>query len=106
MTPRSAPNSHAAHRALCLAAVALTLAPSGCGDVSKADKQQARQIQALENAKRDRIERLIDADVVRSSPDGTTGKELVWDLNHNGRIDRAERRITERELYDATLRPE
>jgi hypothetical protein len=41
-------------------------------------------------------------DVVRTSPDGMTGKKLQWDLNRNGRIDRSERTITEQELYAAT----
>ena len=41
-------------------------------------------------------------DVVRTGPDGTTGKKLQWDLNQNGRIDRSERTITEQELYAAT----
>jgi hypothetical protein len=44
-----------------------------------------------------------DRDVVRSSADGTTGKKLAWDLDQDGRIERSERTITERELYDATL---
>lgn len=44
-----------------------------------------------------------DRDVVRTSPDGASGKKLVWDLDQNGKIDESERRITERELYDATL---
>jgi hypothetical protein len=42
-------------------------------------------------------------DVVRSGPDGTTGKKLVWDLNPNGKIDPSERTITENELYKATV---
>jgi hypothetical protein len=42
-----------------------------------------------------------DNDVVRTH--GARGKKLVWDLNRNGKIDAAERTITERELYDATL---
>ena len=42
-------------------------------------------------------------DIVRSGPDGTTGKKLVWDLNQNGRIDPSERTITENELYKATV---
>jgi hypothetical protein len=42
-------------------------------------------------------------DVVRSGPDGTTGKKLVWDLNQNGKIDASERTITENELYKATV---
>jgi hypothetical protein len=41
-------------------------------------------------------------DVVRTGPDGKTGKKLQWDLNQNGRIDRSERTITEQELYAAT----
>jgi hypothetical protein len=41
-------------------------------------------------------------DVVRTGPDGKTGKKLHWDLNQNGRIDRSERTITEQELYAAT----
>ena len=44
-----------------------------------------------------------DRDVVRTSPDGASGKKLVWDLDQNGKIDESERTITERELYDATL---
>jgi hypothetical protein len=47
-----------------------------------------------------------DDDVVHEGADGTSGKKLVWDLNRNGRIDPSERTITERELYDATLRAE
>jgi hypothetical protein len=45
-----------------------------------------------------------DNDVVHEGADGTSGKKLVWDLNGNGKIDAAERTITERELYEATLR--
>jgi hypothetical protein len=41
-------------------------------------------------------------DIVRSGPDGTTGKKLQWDLDRNGRIDKSERTITEFELYEAT----
>lgn len=41
-------------------------------------------------------------DVVRTGPDGKTGKKLQWDLDQNGRIDRSERTITEQELYAAT----
>jgi hypothetical protein len=31
-------------------------------------------------------------------------KPLVFDLNHNGRIDKSERRITERRLHDAVMK--
>jgi hypothetical protein len=41
-----------------------------------------------------------DEDVV---PDEDTGTPLRWDLDSSGRITRDERRITERELYEATL---
>ena len=44
-----------------------------------------------------------DQDVVRTSPDGASGKKLAWDLDQNGKVDESERTITERELYDATL---
>jgi hypothetical protein len=44
-----------------------------------------------------------DNDVVRSSEDGASGKKLAWDLDQDGKIEPAERTITERELYDATL---
>lgn len=36
--------------------------------------------------------------------DGTEGRQLVWDLNQDGRIDRKERTITEGELFTATYR--
>jgi hypothetical protein len=32
------------------------------------------------------------------------GKPLAFDLNHNGRIDKSERRITERRLHDAVMK--
>jgi hypothetical protein len=44
-----------------------------------------------------------DNDVVRASDDGASGKKLAWDLDQDGTIERSERTITERELYDATL---
>ena len=44
-----------------------------------------------------------DRDIVRTSPDGASGKKLRWDLDQDGRISADEREITERELYDATL---
>src|SRR5262245_56361534 len=42
-----------------------------------------------------------DADIVRTH--GATGPKLAWDLDGDGKISKAERTITERELYDATL---
>jgi hypothetical protein len=44
-----------------------------------------------------------DRDVVHTGPDGISGKKLAWDLDHDGRIEKSERTITERDLYDATL---
>jgi hypothetical protein len=44
-----------------------------------------------------------DEDVVRTRDGGRTGPKLRWDLDRDGRIERDERTITERELYDATL---
>jgi hypothetical protein len=41
-----------------------------------------------------------DEDLV---PDEDSGAPLEWDLDGSGRITRDERRITERELYEATL---
>jgi hypothetical protein len=42
-----------------------------------------------------------DKDVVHTN--GSTGPKLKWDLDQDGKIERSERTITERELYDATL---
>ena len=44
-----------------------------------------------------------DEDVVRTQDHGRSGPKLRWDLDEDGRIERDERTITERELYDATL---
>jgi hypothetical protein len=44
-----------------------------------------------------------DRDVVHTGSDGIAGKKLVWDLDHDGKIEKSERTITERDLYDATL---
>jgi hypothetical protein len=42
-----------------------------------------------------------DQDVVHTH--GATGPPLKWDLDQDGKISADERKITERELYDATL---
>jgi len=42
-----------------------------------------------------------DKDIVHTN--GSTGPKLKWDLNRDGKIERSERTITERELYDTTL---
>ncbi len=44
-----------------------------------------------------------DGDIVHTGADGTSGKKLAWDLDQDGKISKAERTITERDLYDATL---
>jgi hypothetical protein len=116
--------------AVVVGGAALALAASGCGGDGAAAERM--QIQSAETATRAKIDRLVhegklppvarrlvnpngtvtvnfidgpnrDRDVVRSGPDGTTGSKLAWDLNGDGRIAKAERTITERELYDATL---
>lgn len=46
----------------------------------------------------------LGEDVVRTRDGGESGRKVEWDLDRNGRIDRDEREITERELYDASLR--
>jgi hypothetical protein len=45
----------------------------------------------------------FDHDVVHTGAGGLSGKKLVWDLNQDGKIQKAERTITERDLYEATL---
>ncbi len=47
-----------------------------------------------------------DQDVVRTGPGGESGSKLKWDLDGDRTIWADEREITERELYDATLRLE
>jgi hypothetical protein len=106
---------------------------AACGDdADKADSEAVKQMQAFESHRMAQIEKLVDDgvvppvatrlynpngtlnvdfidgpngdnDVVRSSQDGATGKKLEWDLDQDGKIERSERTITERELYDATL---
>ena len=117
--------------AVALAAAAIGV--SACGDDNPAFSDTVRQeMDAKSAARRDKLERLVDEgklppvalrvlhpdgtlnvnfidgpdndrDVVRSSSDGTSGKKLVWDLDQDGKIEQAERTITERDLYDATL---
>ena len=117
--------------AVALAAAAIGV--SACGDDNPAFSDTVRQeMDAKSAARRDKLERLVDEgklpqvalrvlhpdgtlnvnfidgpdndrDVVRSSSDGTSGKKLVWDLDQDGKIEPAERTITERDLYDATL---
>jgi len=43
-----------------------------------------------------------DEDIVHAH--GRRGPKLRWDLDEDGKIERDERTITERELYDATLK--
>jgi hypothetical protein len=115
-----------------LAAAALAVPLGACGDDEPAPSEQAKAAtEARTESRRTEIElmvrngklppiarELVGADgsmnldfidgpeyandVVRTGPDGKTGKKLRWDLNQNGRIDRSERTITEQELYAAT----
>jgi hypothetical protein len=116
-----------------VALTAAAIGVSACGDDNPAFSDTVRQeMDAKSAARRDKLERLVDEgklppvalrvlhpdgtlnvnfidgpdndrDVVRSSSDGTSGKKLVWDLDQDGKIEPAERTITERDLYDATL---
>jgi hypothetical protein len=112
-------------------AAALVLPAAACGGESEPDPE-VEQMRAFESARMDQLEKLVsdgvvppvatrlynpngtlnvdfidgpkgDNDVVRSSDDGASGKKLSWDLDQDGTIERSERTITERELYDATL---
>jgi hypothetical protein len=111
---------------------AAAVAAAGCGGSSSADgevqaKQQSDQYQAnrqaaIKKAVKDgrlppvTLDMLLpdgeidisfidgpkgDKDVVHTH--GSSGPPLKWDLDQNGKISAAERTITERELYDATL---
>jgi hypothetical protein len=114
-------------------AAAAVLGAAGCGDDDPAFSNDVKQqMDAKGAARRAKLERLVDEgrlppvalhvlhpdgtlnvnfidgpnndrDVVRSSPDGASGKKLAWDLDQDGTIEKSERTITERDLYDATL---
>jgi hypothetical protein len=45
-----------------------------------------------------------DEDIVRTRRFGSRGPKLHWDLDEDGKIERDERTITERDLYEATLK--
>jgi hypothetical protein len=118
--------------AVAITAVALGASACGDDDNPAFSDSVRQEMDASSSARRAKVERMVDEgklppvalrvlhadgtlnvnfidgpnnerDVVRSSPDGRTGKKLAWDLNQDGRIDKAERTITERDLYDATL---
>jgi hypothetical protein len=115
--------------AVCAAAA---VAAAGCGDSSSGDgeaqaKQQTDQYQAQRQAaikKAVHEGRLPPATLDMLMPDGeinisfidgpkgdqdvvhthgTSGPPLKWDLDGDGKISAAERTVTERELYNATL---
>ena len=121
----------AARRLTSIVIAAALLGAAGCGgDDPQSD--EVGQMKAFEQTRMAQLEKLVsdgvvppvatrlynpngtlnidfidgpngDNDVVRSSDDGASGTKLAWDLDQDGRIERAERTITERELYDATL---
>ena len=121
----------AAHRLTSILLAAALLGAAGCGgDDPQSD--EVGQMKAFEQTRMAQLEKLVsdgvvppvatrlynpngtlnidfidgpngDNDVVRSSDDGSSGKKLAWDLDQDGKIERSERTITERELYDATL---
>jgi hypothetical protein len=115
-----------------LAAAAMAAAATGCGGSSsgdgeaqakqQSDRYQANRQAAIKKAVKDgrlppvTLDMLMpdgeinisfidgpkgDKDVVHTH--GTSGPPLKWDLDGDGKISAAERTITERELYDATL---
>jgi hypothetical protein len=121
--------------AIATAAILLGVAGCGGDDNPAFSKDVKQQMDAKSDSRRAKVEHLVqegklppvalhvlhpngtlnvnfidgpdnDRDVVRSSPDGASGKKLVFDLNQDGKIEKAERTITERDLYDATLGPE
>ena len=121
----------AARRLTSIVIAAALLGAAGCGgDDPQSD--EVGQLKAFEQARMAQLEKLVedgvvppvatrlynpngtlnidfidgpngDNDVVRASEDGASGKKLAWDLDQDGKIERSERTITERELYDATL---
>ena len=121
----------AAHRLTSILLAAALLGAAGCGgDDPQSD--EVGEMKAFEQTRMAQLEKLVgdgvvppvatrlynpngtlnidfidgpngDNDVVRSSDDGASGKKLAWDLDQDGKIERSERTITERELYDATL---
>jgi len=121
----------AARRLTSIVIAAALLGVAGCGG-DEPQSDEVGQMKAFEQTRMAQLEKLVsdgvvppvatrlynpngtlnidfidgpngDNDVVRSSDDGASGKKLAWDLDQDGKIERAERTITERELYDATL---
>ena len=115
-----------------LVGAALMLPFTACGEDDDPQSGEVEQMKAFEQARTAQIAKLVDDgvvppvatrlynpngtlnvdfidgpngdnDVVRTSDDGASGKKLAWDLDQDGKIERSERTITERELYDATL---
>jgi hypothetical protein len=111
---------------------AVVLGAAGCGGDDDPQSGEVEQMKAFEETRTAQLEKLVsdgvvppvatrlynpngtlnidfidgpngDNDVVRTSEDGASGKKLAWDLDQDGKIEPAERTITERELYDATL---
>jgi hypothetical protein len=111
---------------------AVVLGAAGCGGDDDPQSGEVGQMKAFEETRTAQLEKLVsdgvvppvatrlynpngtlnidfidgpngDNDVVRTSEDGASGKKLAWDLDQDGKIERSERTITERELYDATL---
>jgi hypothetical protein len=109
-----------------LAAVTAVAALASCGggndDTRKAVASQDRQIardratvrQAIRNKQLPPVSlKMFDKDGLRVNFTGGPGaddvvkqggKPLAFDLNQDGRIDKSERRITERRLHDAVMK--
>ena len=122
----------AARRLTSILLAAALLGVAGCGGEDDPQSGEVGQLKAFEQTRMAQLEKLVqdgavppvatrlynpngtlnidfidgpngDNDVVRASEDGASGKKLAWDLDQDGKIERSERTITERELYDATL---
>jgi hypothetical protein len=113
-----------------VAAAAVAVIGAGCGDNENAafSPERQKQIDDYASARRADVEKKVKSGALPPEalkvirPNGTTnanfidgpnfdhdvvrtdsGKKLVWDLNQDGKIEKAERTITERDLYAATL---
>jgi hypothetical protein len=122
----------AARRLASLLAVAAGLLAAGCGDDAPSSGDANGVVDAEQADRRAKVEQAVesgrlppvalelfrpdgsvnisfvdgpngDDDVVRTGSGGESGPKLEWDLDGDGSISAAEREITERELYDATL---
>jgi hypothetical protein len=122
----------AARRLIVLGLVLVAGVAAGCGEDEPAASNGNDVVDAQQAERRAKVERAVDEgrlppvalelfradgsvnvsfvdgpngdeDVVRTGSGGESGPKLKWDLDGDGKLSAAEREITERELYDATL---